>query len=111
IGLLYIETFKELKLLYGDNTYTSEYKSAPDTNEFDFVNIDTSNMRIRIGADNEKYLAPLVKYLRMHGVKNYSDAISDIINIDRDALFKISGFGNVAVTKIMDFREILIKEI
>ncbi|WP_242769877.1 sigma factor-like helix-turn-helix DNA-binding protein [Acinetobacter towneri] len=107
IGKSYIQNLKELKSFV-------ELKSSNSINDEDKIDItsaDFSNMRISFINIDDKFLKALEKYIKYIGRDNLSNLIIEILNLNRNGLEKLPGFGDSVINKLIEFRDLLKEEI
>ena len=107
IGASYVETLKELKLLV--QTGSTEILVADDN--IDFITSHISNMRLILAGVDVKFNKALEKYAKHIGAEDLSDSLDEILKLARKDLIELPGFGNLIVDSLIEFRDLIKKEI
>lgn len=107
IGKNYIQNLKDLKLIVELNS--SNFINTED--DFDIASVDFSNMRLSFVNINAKFIKALEKYIKYIDRDNLSNLVVDVLNLNRNSLEMLPGFGDSAINKLIEFRDLLKKEI
>ncbi|CAH6897104.1 RNA polymerase subunit sigma-70 [Vibrio chagasii] len=108
IGVSYIETLKELKMLVEGQDGFPEMVADDSV---DLSEIDTSNYMISMSGIDQRYVKPLAKYTRYFSIDSIADQIEAVLGFERDALLALPSFGRGVVDALIDFRDLIIDEI
>ncbi|WP_416307393.1 sigma factor-like helix-turn-helix DNA-binding protein [Neptunicella sp. SCSIO 80796] len=107
VGAWYVHTFKELKIFMNQ----PDDNSIQPNDELDFSAIDTSDFRISLVGVDESLIKPLEKYARFHKFDDFTFHIDDFLSLKRDELLSKDGFGQAAVSALMEFKRQIEHEI
>ncbi|SES74722.1 sigma factor-like helix-turn-helix DNA-binding protein [Thorsellia anophelis] len=113
VGLSYVEAFKELKILANtaDEIDIEVDNYAPSDNKINLGKVDTSNMRLCLGGVDQKFAKALEKYARYIGAEDVAENLDDILSFNRSKLLALPGFGEKIVHCLIEFRDVVRKEI
>lgn len=109
IGLSYINTFEELKLLSKIDRVKG--KEHIENIEVEFTSIDTSNMRISLAGVDNRFAKPLKKYAKYINIDDINDHVDVILNFDSYVLIKKPSFGKTIVDRLVEFQKLIKNEI
>uniref|UniRef100_UPI001C0693EC hypothetical protein n=1 Tax=Acinetobacter brisouii TaxID=396323 RepID=UPI001C0693EC len=107
IGKSYIRNLKEIKSI----VELKLNNSLNDEEKIDIASADLSNMRLSFFNIDSKFLKALEKYTKYLDRDNLSNLVAEILNLNRDGLEKLPGFGDSFINKLIEFRDLIKKEI
>ncbi|HFG1810882.1 TPA: sigma factor-like helix-turn-helix DNA-binding protein [Vibrio cholerae] len=113
VGSSYVEVFKELKILAntGDVVDVELGNFSPSDSKISLGEVDTSNMRLCLGGVDQKFTKALEKYARYIGAEDLAENLGDILSFNHNELLALPGFGAKVVDSLIEFRDVVRKEI
>lgn len=109
VGVLYIDTFKELKQL----AQSAPAVEAIDTTNMgiDFAKVDISQMRLSLAGVESNYTKALEKFGRYLQTEDMGEMLQAILYAEHEQLVAISTWGKGSITQLLAFRDRLREEI
>lgn len=113
VGASYVEVFKELKILAntGNEIDLEIDGSSFSDSKLNFRDVDTSNMRLCLGGVDKKFTKAIEKYTRYIGAEDLAENLGDILRLNQNELLTLPGFGKKVVNGLIEFRDVVRKEI
>ncbi|EGD4713716.1 RNA polymerase subunit sigma-70 [Escherichia coli] len=109
VGVLYIDTFKELQQL----AQSAPAVEAIDTANMgiDFAKVDISQMRLSLAGVETKHTKALEKFGRYLKTEDMGEMLQAILHAEYEQLVAIPTWGKGSITKLLAFRDRLREEI